>query len=230
MATPEQDRFELAKKGIYTERNIASTTKGFAKFQIQGIFVDITENQVGDRAAVTGLREKQFADLLINYALSFAVVKRRDGRTDAPFVTTAPHGSTPGVHAEKKMLDKYIANGNIQGVESISMNFSPCSSCTVCLILAFWFQRNKPTIIYLYHDESNRHIHKHVEKNIELLEHHGFKIEKWCPKEMIRNMTKETITVLEQLLVEKETDISIDEHEVEQGVSNSNHIHNYKWT
>ena len=144
---------------------------------------------------------------------------------------TARH-NTPGVHAEKKMLDEYIDNGNIQDVESISMTFSPCSSCTVYLILAFWFQQNKPTIKYFYRDESEPHIHKHAEKNIELLEQHGFKIEKWCLEEMIQNMPKEVSTVLEyalQLLVEKENDISHskDEHEVEQGVlfhSNSKHI------
>ena len=194
MATPAQDLSDCVD--IATVQN---QTKEASKIQerSQGLVADIANNyKVGDDkfAAI----DKECVDWLLN---GFAVVKHQNGREYAHFVTTPPqnNGNTPGVHAEKKLLDKYNDNGNIQDIESIIMTYPPCSCCTVNLILAFWSQQNKPTIKYLYHNHPDPRIHKHARKNIELLEQHGFKIGEWSLEEMIQNVPEEIITDLKLL-------------------------------
>ena len=80
---------------------------------------------------------------------------------------------TDDVHAEKSLR---CIRTIIEDVESISLTYSPCSSCTVHLILAFWFKQPKPTIRYLFDDKSKL-AYKHVEKNRKLLSLHGFNVE-----------------------------------------------------
>ena len=88
--------------------------------------------------------------------------------------------STPdnkgGHHAEELILKRL----GISGIESINLSHSPCSSCTVLLLVSFWSQPQKPTINFLcIHGTIGTPDRQHSLRNLKLLLLNGFTLGVW---------------------------------------------------
>ena len=95
------------------------------------------------------------------------------------FLSTPDQGKTVGDHAEERVLKHYI--DGLAVIESINLTYSPCSSCTVRLLLAFLLEsKEKPTINFLcVHGDADSEDRIQAFKNLELLWMHGFTFDVW---------------------------------------------------
>ena len=96
------------------------------------------------------------------------------------FMSTPNQGKTVGDHAEELVLEHY--NDCLAVIESINLTYSPCSSCTVLLLVDFQLKsKEKPTIKFLcVHGDANSEDRIQAFKNLELLWMYGFTFSVWC--------------------------------------------------
>ena len=152
----------------------------------------------------TTTTDKEFSNYITNPAyvynpLGYAIVQLRSNTEAKTFKSIKGEGRTPGVCAEKFLLENIILANEIEDVKTISLTYSPCSSCTVCLILVFLFQQPKPSIRYRCDNRSERH--ERTKNNLELLSQYGFETEgTWDFRDLMINADPNATTDLTVLL------------------------------
>lgn len=120
--------------------------------------------------------KKEDERYILHYAVASAKALADDGTmvfSNTLFLSCPPSGE----HAEELLLRCY--EDRLDMIRSLYISYSPCSSCVVAIIIAFFARRSedKPTIGFLwFHGNPEKCSGRHTKNNLRLLISLGFKL------------------------------------------------------
>ena len=130
-------------------------------------------------------------------SFTIAIVGHHSNEPDRHF-TSIPagekdeHGNTSeGVHAEEVLLAKHK---KIDDIKSILLTSSPCPTCTIQLIIAFWDipKTDKPVIKFLYfHGNKEKKARVHALNSVSLLQKSGFIVKRWTSNDYMEYLPED---------------------------------------